>query len=698
MRFFALVPAAVLVAGSALAVTTRVWTTATYKEFDEGEGEHALITSDGEVHPGTTTKRVDLETEAVWAAVRGADDTIYAGAVTDGAVYAVSGGTKKRLVTLDKDAPWIGSLAYADGVLYAGTIGTGTVVAVDVRTGKIQTSWKLEGATHVWSLVVAQKTLYAGTGTNGKLYAIDLPAGKPRVAWEGGDKQLLSMTLAKDGALWIGTADEAILFRFDPRSGQARAIADFSGSEVKAVAMLGDRVVAATNEFEQKTGSAPAPAPAKGPKGTAAKPAEAGTAPGADKTPEGEAPPRGEARKGKGALFVVDVDGRVEQLHALADTYYMSVATIGDDIYVGAGAQGRIYAVRKDRTVATAYDVGERQVTALVPTPGGLAFATGDGGAVYTPTGPAHDARYTSKVFDAAFPSRWGRLAARGAGVTIETRSGNTAKPAKGWSEWQRLGSTESAGPEISSGAIASPPGRYLQYRASFNGGSAVLREVGVYYLPQNQRPRITEITVGEDGKKTPVTLAPGAAKPRSPVLKVRWKVENPDEDELVYKLELERDGEPDWRELPTGAEPLTATSFDWNTEALPDGYYRLRVTASDRRANPRELALEDRYVTPPFAVDNQKPDVVGVSVSYPDAKGKAVDALSRIDEIAWQVDGGEWSPAFPTDGIFDDRTEAFAIKLPADLKPGPHTLVVRAADEADNIGAASVVFRVPRK
>jgi hypothetical protein len=36
-----------------------------------------------------------------------------------------------------------------------------------------------------------------------------------------------------------------------------------------------------------------------------------------------------------------------------------------------------------------------------------------------------------------------------------------------------------------------------------------------------------------------------------------------------------------------------------------------------------------------------------------------------------------------------------FTVKLPDDLKPGPHNLQIRVADEADNIGAASVTFRV---
>src|SRR5262249_30476720 len=185
-----LVALAVLsLAAPALAVTTRVWNTATYKEFDEGDGERALITSDGEVRPGTTTRRVDLETEAVWCAVRAADGTVYAGAVTDGAIYAVSGTSKKRVATLDKETPWIGALALGpDGSLYAGTLGTATVFAVDPRAGKTQLVAKLEGATHVWSLAVVGKTLYAGTGPGGKLFAIDLPNGKPRVVWEGADK------------------------------------------------------------------------------------------------------------------------------------------------------------------------------------------------------------------------------------------------------------------------------------------------------------------------------------------------------------------------------------------------------------------------------------------------------------------------------------------------------------------------------
>src|SRR5262249_25472573 len=150
------------------------------KEWDDGEASHALITSLGEVMPGTSTDRVDLESDIVWTAVRAPDGTIYTGGVTDGTIYAVSGKTKRKLVELGKETPWIGALALGPtGTLYAGTVGTATIYAVDPRSGKATKLAKLEGAEHVWSLALdaGGKVLWAGTGPNGGLYAVDLAGG-----------------------------------------------------------------------------------------------------------------------------------------------------------------------------------------------------------------------------------------------------------------------------------------------------------------------------------------------------------------------------------------------------------------------------------------------------------------------------------------------------------------------------------------
>jgi hypothetical protein len=459
------------------------------------------------------------------------------------------------------------------------------------------------------------------------------------------------------------------------------------------VGEVGGAFVVASNEFDQKTSGPPAPPPAKGPKGTTAKPPEAGAAPGADKAD----PAKPADRKGKGGIFRVEPDGRVEQLHALPDSYFTSLAATSDGtIYAGAGTQGRVYQIRPDRTVVTLFDVAERQVNGIMAWDSGIAFVTGDGGATYFSAGPAKDATYTSKVFDAGFPARWGNLRFRGDGVTVQTRSGNTAKPGKGWSAWEAIGAKSTQG-NTSVGAVKSPGARYVQYKVALDAGQkGVLRDVTLYYLPQNQRPRVTDITVGEDqSKKPPVTTATGPTKPRSPIVKLKWKVENPDEDELVYDLSYRPEGEVEWRDLPTGSDPLLKTEFDWNTETLSDGYYRLRVSASDSRANPPDVAMDNAYVSTPFLVDNQKPQVQNMSVKLPAVSGMAQDSFSRIDEISWSLDGGEWQMAYPNDGIFDSIAESFSLKLPKDLAAGTHTLSIRVADEADNIGAATTTFRV---
>ena len=258
---------------------------------------------------------------------------------------------------------------------------------------------------------------------------------------------------------------------------------------------------------------------------------------------------------------------------------------------------------------------------------------------------------------------------------------------------------------------VGSPEARYVQFRLLLGAGASV-RDAQIYYLPQNQRARVTEIQAGEEARPSPPSGSAGAlmaalgssapagppasGKVRSPIMKVRWKIENPDGDELVYRLWFREEGELNWKPLAaTDREPLTKTEYDWNTEAVPDGNYVIKVVASDERANPRELAMEHAQTSQPFLIDNRKPEVVDLQVQYPYASGRARDSFSPIQDLAWSLDGGEWQVLQPKDGLLDDLVEAFSIKLPAQLAPGAHTLAVRAADAADNLGAAQVTFRV---
>src|SRR5260370_42015806 len=139
-------------------------------------------------------------------------------------------------------------------------------------------------------------------------------------------------------------------------------------------------------------------------------------------------------RKGKGAVYRVDPDGRVEQLHALADGYFTALHVDPEgNLYAASGANGRVYLIKPDRTVITAVDLPERQVLTLAFGGKDRLLGTGDAGAAYRiDPAPPKDARYLTKVFDAQFPPRWGHLRWAGDGnLTVEPPPGTPTRPDK---------------------------------------------------------------------------------------------------------------------------------------------------------------------------------------------------------------------------------------------------------------------------
>ena len=668
----------------ASAVTTRTWRVTTYKDFDEGESTGVLLSSLGEASSGYGATRVDLPEAAVFSSAVAPDGTVWLGTGDQAQLYSFDGKTTKKVAKLE--GVLVAALTVAgDGTVYAGTVPGGRIYRI--KNGVSKELCRLEGAEHIWALSFDGKgSLLAATGPSGKLFSIDLAAGKNRVLWESGEKHILSLLRQPDGTLLAGSSDEGILYRV-ASDGTARALHDFDGDEVRSIVAHGGVLYVAVNEFEKKPGTASTTLPAKAHGTKIVLP----TSPGAPATPP--APP-GRDRKGKGAVYRVEPDGRVEQLHALADSYFTALHVDKDgNLFAAAGANGRVYLIRPDRTVLTALDLPERQVLTLALDGPNRILGTGDAGALYkVDFGPQKDATFVSKVFDAAFPSRFGNLRWSSTGaITVETRSGNTSRPDKTWSGWQPP--ARAARSDATEGRIASPGGRYLQFRARFEKG-AVLRDVTVFYVPQNQRARATEIVVGDDPAAKLAKAARAAGKPRTPVVKVAWKVENSDDDDLVYRLSFREEGESNWRPLG-GPEPLTTRSWEWNTEAIPDGNYVLKVVVSDERANPKDDALEHSLVSVPFLIDNRKPEVGTLVVTYPSASGTARDSFSPITELAFSVDGGDFQPVAPRDGVFDDPSEEFALKLPAGLTAGTHSLAVRAVDAADNVGAVQAAFRV---
>ena len=128
---------------------------------------------------------------------------------------------------------------------------------------------------------------------------------------------------------------------------------------------------------------------------------------------------------------------------------------------------------------------------------------------------------------------------------------------------------------------------------------------------------------------------------------------------------------------------------------------YRLKVVASDRKDNPPEAALTGQRISNSFAVAHEAPTVTlktaGMDGDQAIIEATATDPLVRLTSASYSVNGKKWVNVFPTDGLFDSKTESFRFKTNA-LKPGTYVVVLRAKDAAGNTGSGDLVFTLSSK
>jgi hypothetical protein len=304
----------------------------------------------------------------------------------------------------------------------------------------------------------------------------------------------------------------------------------------------------------------------------------------------------------------------------------------------------------------------------------------------------------------------------------FRTRSGNSARPDRTWSDW--------SGPlsDPAGSRITSPNARYIQWKTEMAGsGTAtpLLTSVSLAYLPQNSPPVLKAInvvtqavasnqsakqqtssssssaaysvTVTDTGDSpstsagTPTQTLPRATQQQITVV---WQAEDPDGDRLVYNIYFRGEDESQWKLLKA---ELHDNSITFDADVLADGKYYFRVTASDRESNPPASARDAQLVSAPVLIDNTPPTVtIGTATrsgSNAHLEWLAADAASPLRRSEYSLDASSWIPVEAADGVIDSLREQFALDL-SNLGPGEHLVVIRAADSANNTGVAKVVLK----
>jgi hypothetical protein len=211
-------------------------------------------------------------------------------------------------------------------------------------------------------------------------------------------------------------------------------------------------------------------------------------------------------------------------------------------------------------------------------------------------------------------------------------------------------------------------------------------------FVTDNLRAIVTEISAhpksGVRETKEGVVASGSEAPKHDSVLHVAWKTDNPDSDELRFRVQFRREGGSRWIDATPADQVLTKPELDWDTAALPEGKYRVRVDASDELANPPEDTHHHALDSAPVLVDNTPPVFKVFALRVRKIVAEVVDGVGPIARVEFAVDGRlEWRPLTPIDGVFDSADESVEADVgglvgPA---PGPHVLAVRAYDAAGN-------------
>ena len=140
----------------------------------------------------------------------------------------------------------------------------------------------------------------------------------------------------------------------------------------------------------------------------------------------------------------------------------------------------------------------------------------------------------------------------------------------------------------------------------------------------------------------------------------------------------------------------LIEPKYTWNTGSIPDGYYVVRIEASDEQANPDELTLRSSAASEPIRVDNHPPRIEQLKVHKGRVKGRVVDELGPIARIQMSIDAGTWRDVFPTDSLLDSPSESFDVSL-GDLSNNAHIVAVRAFDASGNQANREITVKIRR-
>ena len=673
---------------------------------------------------GKTTSVFESSELAAQAIALDTAGNLFVGTSPDGKVYKVTPSGQSS-VFFDPKTKYIWDLDVdKDGTVYVATGDTGKIFSV-APDGKGQVFYSSD-ETHIRTLALdTAGNVLAGTEPSGLVLRISKSADPRRafVLYETSKKEITALLQDSNGNLYVAAAGE----KTPPAPALPRALTTEP---------------AATGSFNLSISGGPVPL-----QQTQAVP----FAPIPTVT--------------SSSVYRIASDGSPEELWSSRDDLVYALGRRPNGkLLLGTGNQGAVLELEGSHIFSRLVRTASGQVTSIAAGPGGKLFlAAANPGKILT-LGPDSEPEgsYESQPFDAHLFTRWGRLqwwgqyagglqtrpspdpatTKIGARVEFYTRSGNTSEPGNDWSPW--------AGPYSNAAGdkIESPSSRFVQWKMVLHGAAGgnapELDWVNLAYLPKNVAPEITGIAIQSPGVRVQgVSLPTPGAAPQTPVQirmprppanssvvttfaasmadasstsnparfdavpqgftqkgyqSVVWTAEDANEDQLEFSIYFRGETENAWKLLK---DKLETRFYAWDTTAMPDGAYYLKIVATDAPGNPAGEGLTSERESDRFEVDNTPPAIAQLTADSAGGAGnvrvrfQASDPSSSIARAQYSMDAEDWTLVFPSGGLSDSNKENYDFQLQK-VAAGEHTITVRVYDQFENVTSAKATVRVP--
>jgi hypothetical protein len=634
---------------------------------------------------------------------------------------------------------------------------------------------KTDAKTHsIWDLTFdASGRLYIAAGGPAAVYRVDpaKPGAKPELFFKSDEQHIRCLAWEKgawetkgsgeaSANLIAGSDGSGLVYRIDAQ-GKGYVLFEAPKREITAVAVAADGTIYAAGVGDKSHNPLP-PLPVQGvgqASITILQPGSLAAANSSASVPEGS------------EIYALSPGLRgsaqaPRKLWAGKDEIVYAMAARPDGLLALTGNRGRVFKIANDGSYADIAHLDAQQGLSLAIVENNAkdnakdraedslligsgntgklfrlgAAASQENSAASQGKAAASQHEYASDVLDAGALARFGRVEVEpgSTGYELWTRTGNVEQPARsksdwGWSDWQPL----------KDGAVASPAGRFLEWKAVLHAGG-VVGSVGVNYLPVNAAPVVDDLVVvpgarvnaqnlAQPANQPPMvsivfpssnqnavsydagTSAPLQAAKDKTAITVRWAAHDDNGDDLIFALYLRGDGEHQWRLLKDG---ITDKAYSFDAAQIPDGGYQVKVVASDAPSHTPGDALTGAKESERFEVDTTPPVVTGLTAAdgeadcarppcarqaYPTqvrVTFAAEDSFSPIAHAEYSLDAGPWQYIEPVGGLSDSRREHYEIHLPAAALTGKvsaeHLITVRVYDRHDNVGVAKTMFAVP--